>query len=98
MSNRTIYKYPILLGEINNILVPCGSKILMFGTQLTNRDPSFHEANLFVWIEQDRNTNPPLHHRKFEVIGTGHTVPADGEYVGSTQQGPFVWHLYELGV
>jgi len=34
---------------------------------------------------------------KFRVFGTGHTIPKDYEYVGTTQQygGVYVWHIFK---
>lgn len=36
--------------------------------------------------------------RRFRIFGTGHELPGLDEccYVGTTQDGPFVWHLFEL--
>jgi hypothetical protein len=36
--------------------------------------------------------------RIFEIFGTGHQIPGitEGCYVGTSQQRPFVWHLFEL--
>lgn len=32
--------------------------------------------------------------RGFYVVGTGHTIPENTDYVGSTLDGGYVWHLY----
>jgi hypothetical protein len=36
--------------------------------------------------------------RRFRIFGTGHELPAAEEcyYVGTAQEGQFVWHLFEL--
>jgi hypothetical protein len=36
--------------------------------------------------------------RKFAIFGTGYALPKEDAccYVGTTQDGPYVWHLFEL--
>lgn len=33
--------------------------------------------------------------RTFLVLGTGHKIPPGAQYVGTCQDGSFVWHVYE---
>jgi hypothetical protein len=33
--------------------------------------------------------------RTFKVYGTGYDIPLAHTYLGSWQDGPFVWHLFE---
>jgi hypothetical protein len=34
--------------------------------------------------------------RMIRVYGTGNPIPVDpGRYIGTAQQGPFVWHVFE---
>lgn len=91
--SRTVFKYPIN-HEVTKLELPLGSKVLMFDQQMTNVDPNFAQANLFIWVEQDRVPNG-TQERHFQIIGTGHNIPEEAEYIKSCQQGPFVWHLYE---
>ncbi|GAA2092394.1 DUF7352 domain-containing protein [Actinomadura alba] len=48
------------------------------------------------WVE-DRDDAPPRD-RVFQVFGTGHPIPDEAQWVGTTQRTPegFIWHLYEL--
>ena len=53
-----------------------------------------HRA-LCLWAEVD--PEKPMERRPFMVIGTGHTpVPEYGVYIGTVQDGNFVWHVYDL--
>lgn len=48
---------------------------------------------LRVWCEV--RPGQPEHTFIMDVIGTGHQVPRDARHVGSIQDGPFVWHLFQ---
>lgn len=49
-----------------------------------------------LWAEVDEAA--PKATRVLCFYGTGHNMPADpGAYVGTVQDGPFVWHLYDEG-
>lgn len=81
---RTIYKY----------LVPPISEFQLE----TPKHSQFKHAGLqndviFMWFEVD--TDQPVEARTFHIVGTGHVVPQDAVYVGTVQQPPFVWHIYE---
>lgn len=83
---KTIWKYPLnLLEQGTKLGVPKGAVVRHIGT-----DP---QNDLCVWLEVDKSE--PWEERKFAYIGTGHEVP-DGEYLGSTKQGAFIWHVYEV--
>ena len=48
-----------------------------------------------VWFECDPDT--PLIDKKVYIAGTGWGVPLQkdaGEYIGTVQDGPLVWHVY----
>jgi len=85
--NSEIHKYPISLTESFEIDTSnsVGSPILV---GLQNGEPWF-------WLIEawpDKKT----YRRKFTVVGTGHTIPENWNYVGSWQAPPFVWHLHEV--
>lgn len=46
-----------------------------------------------TWFLVD--TNEQESDRAFKVVGTGHEFPENHKYLGSWQDGPFVWHLLE---
>ena len=33
---------------------------------------------------------------RFMIVGTGHEVPDSAIYCGSCEEGPLLWHLFEL--
>ena len=37
----------------------------------------------------------PVEVRRFAIVSTGCPVPPGVSYIGTWQDGPFVWHLYE---
>lgn len=84
---RTIWKFPIDLGDLVTVVMPAGATVIHVDTQ---------GGHLTMWAEVDSRHAPEERH--FVVVGTGHPVPdlAD-EHVASWQQGPFVWHLYTVG-
>jgi hypothetical protein len=50
--------------------------------------------NACIWVKV--NPENELEKRQFEVIGTGHSFEdSNKEYIGTYQDGPFVWHLFE---
>ncbi len=82
----TVYKYPFQVDDDVRIDMPIGAEILLIETQ--NGVPT-------IWAQ----VNPKATYvtRRFRVVGTGHPFESDRvKHVGSFQQPPFVWHLYEV--
>lgn len=48
-----------------------------------------------LWFESLPSDDPNVPTMEFCVYGTGHPVPIDAAYVGTTHDGPYVWHLYQ---
>ena len=82
---KRIFKYALALGEVGLVWLPHGGVVRHFAEQ---------NGQLTIWVEVDPEGKQEL--RRFTIIGTGHVVPKDGKYIGTTFAGPFVWHLYEL--
>jgi len=80
---KRIYKYKLE----NSVEMPIGAKILSI--QMQNNRP-------YIWALVD--TDVECEFRHFEIIGTGHNFPeADNfTYINTFQDGPFVWHIFEL--
>ena len=63
--------------------------------------PGLSDAVLFamqgnhphVWMRVE--PGQPEVERRIQVVGTGHEIPGDWRHVGSLQDGPFVWHLFQ---
>lgn len=87
---RTIWKFPIKIEDTDNngrleVKIP-GHFIKPLAFQ-------FQGYGLFLWAEC--NDHQPLKSHWFRVVGTGHELPrVDTVYVGTVQDGSFVWHLY----
>ena len=90
-QNRTIWKFPMnrLLASARSdeiIDLPIGAKILH--VDLQNGIPCF-------WVEVDPE-QPKKEDRHFSLVGTGFPYnPAGVDYIGTFQQPPFVWHVFE---
>lgn len=81
---KQIWKYK-LDGLISQIQIPIEAKVLTVQTQ--NEQPH-------IWALV--NPNNEMETRKFTVIGTGHPFDdTNMKYIGTFQDGPFVWHLFE---
>lgn len=48
-----------------------------------------------VWFEVDTNAMQVL--RQLSYIGTGREVPPQAVHLDTIMDGPYVWHLYDLG-
>lgn len=81
---KTIYKYEIQ----PEIALPAASKIVYAAIDNKNMRPT-------IWVELNPN-EPSTERRKFEIFGTGHEIPLMAEHIMSYQEGPFVWHIYEV--
>lgn len=83
---KTVHK--IGLSEIGPSLVrlPDDYRIVHVGEQ---------GGQVMMWVELDP-TAVLVPVRRFQIFGTGHSIPDHAEYVGTTQVGPFVWHVYQI--
>ena len=80
-----IYKYPLYLAAgIQYVSMPAGAEIVHFAMQ---RDQPF------IWAKV--NPYAAMLQREFWILGTGHDISDNLTYIGTTQHGAFVWHLFE---
>jgi hypothetical protein len=86
---RTVHKFPLPTniggGDIVELQMPAHAVIRRFALQ--NHVPT-------LWVEIDDKTD--LMPRRFQIFGTDHPLPAHAAYVGTYEQGPFVWHVYQV--
>jgi hypothetical protein len=76
-----VWKYALLtIGAEQMLELP--GPIIFVGTQNTF---------VMLWCEN----RGPSAQRTFKVFGTGHDIPDGWVHVGSVQEPPFVWHVYE---
>ena len=84
---RTLWKFPVtgLHGEPVVLEMPRGATVVRFAMQC---------GQPTLWAEVDPDQE--CERREFAVLGTGHPIADGAAYVGSWEQGPFVWHLYDM--
>ena len=83
--SRTVWKYPLPFNDSEEVALPKGARPLRVGMQ---------QGDLMLWALVD--TDADMEPRYFGVRGTGHEVAPGAAYIGSTEDGPFVWHVFEL--
>ena len=82
MENKQIWKFEIKEGCI---IMPIGAKILSVQSQ--------RERGM-IWALVDPNAEDEPRH--FAIVGTGETFDETNmTYIGTFQDSPFVWHLFE---
>lgn len=82
---KTIWKFPLILtNSPQSIEMPSGAAIIRFGIQ--GSIPS-------IWAVV--NPDKPLESRVFHIRGTGHCIESGLHYIGSCEDDPFVWHIFE---
>lgn len=83
---NTVYKYPIPRGAARfELLLPEGFKFLRVG---------FQGERLFLWAEVNTDNTPTT--VRLGLFGTGHEVPTESRHLATYDEGPFVFHLYQL--
>lgn len=83
---ETVYKYPLEITDEQELEIPAGAKILSV---------QFQGGQLCLWAEV--NPKHEMVRLIIDIEGTGHPLHPKRKYIGTVQQGPFVWHVYERG-
>lgn len=85
---KTIWKYTLIPGDTHKIAMPNGSQVL-----------SVHEQHGDICIWAEVTPGPLTDIRKFVVIGTGHSFPAEEnlKYLGQAvlAKGDLIFHVFE---
>lgn len=82
-----IWKYPIPVTDHFEIEMPGAAQVISVQIQ---------QGKPFIWAIVGPNITPAP--RKFRLVGTGNDfklMPTD-KFIGTFQDGPFVWHLFEI--
>lgn len=82
-----VHKYNLMVGVINNISLPAGSKVLTVKAQ---RD------EICMWALMG---NGPSANHRFFIVGTGHSFHQDiKDYIGTvmSRDHTFVFHVFEV--
>jgi hypothetical protein len=86
-KEERIYKYEIGIMDKQSIQMPQGAQILTAQVQ---------RGQLYIWALV--NILAPTETRTIAVYGTGNALPKHlGDYIGTVQMPPFVWHIFDLG-
>lgn len=83
---KRIYKYPIEITDVQNVMLPFGAEILCV---------QFQQEQLCLWAIVNDNTPEP---RTIYIFGTGHDMDdTPRRYIGTVQQhgGALIWHVFE---
>ena len=83
---KTIFKYKLGFGRVT-ASIPAGAEVLHFATQ---------DRWMCIWALVDTDNAAITRH--FEVVGTGHALDESAayKYIGTLQDPPYVWHLFEV--
>lgn len=87
--SMVVYKYPLpfILDVPSTHAMPRGARVLT--CQIQNN-------TVCIWAAVD--TQMPMDNRSFQIVPTG--VPSEAVsgnlYVGTVQDGPLVWHIFEV--
>lgn len=85
----TIYKYPLALTGLQRVEMPKDSEILSVQDQ---------RGTICLWAAFPGDGEYRVS-REIEIVGTGNPVESfekiDRKFLGTVQQGAFVWHIFE---
>jgi len=82
---RTVHKFTVPhIGSVFVVAAGATFKPVALGSQWAEQQ---------VWAEVETSEEPNVRHQ-LAVVGTGHPIPHGLEWIATTQDGPFVWHLY----
>lgn len=87
---KTIWKFTTEIEDRPRLMLPAGARILSCAL---DRVDNLYARYFNLWAEVDNSA--PREERRLRVIGTGHPLPNVGQFVGTIQDPPFVWHIYE---
>jgi hypothetical protein len=85
-----IWKYEVYVNDyLQHLKIPKGATFLAVAMQDDQEHPQ-------VWWLVDPKEEKEI--RSFRVVGTGHPTIRQGRdfHLGTFQQPPFVWHLFEV--
>ena len=82
----TIWKFPFAICKLIEIEMPQDARILHVECQ---------QVTPCIWALVDPDA--PKVARRFRLLGTGHHAIREdlGCHLGTFQQGPFVWHIFD---
>lgn len=85
---RTVWKFPLVLTDRQTIPMPEGAVIRHVAQDWTDE--------ISAWVEVESDSEMPTVDVNIVITGTGHEIPAGGEFVGTVLAAPFVWHVWRM--
>jgi len=82
----TVWKFPLRLSGGEQLVRTMPRDAIPVRLAMQNEVPT-------LWCLVDEKK--PQEDRHFIVVGTGHPIPDGCEYIGSCDDGPYVWHAFE---
>jgi hypothetical protein len=86
---RTIYKYELKIVDLQEIELPVGANII--SAQVQN-------GKVYVWAIVNTELTPEF--RTIIIYGTGNPMygysPTTHNFIGTVQDGQYVWHIFEV--
>ena len=81
---HTIHKFPLILDDIQTIMLTNNSQIVHVGQQ---------NGQLMLWVQlyTEHSLDRP---NRIHIRGTGHPIPENATFLNSVQVGEFVWHVF----
>lgn len=86
-ANKTIWKFKVE----PTIAMPIGARIIHVGHTRAIQA----RGELMLWAEVPLDPGE-REERRFQVFGTGHSIPESATHLYTWCEGVYVWHLYEL--
>jgi hypothetical protein len=80
MNGKVIYKFDLTKPEV------------LIQNEWVFRAMQMQDGRPCFWAEVDLENESKWY--AVSVVGTGHALPKYDYYVGTIQEGPFVWHFY----
>lgn len=82
---KNILKYQLNFNDrVQTILLREGA--ILRSLQVQARTPT-------LWVEVDPDA--PEEYVTFHIVGTGWDIPSGLDYIGTLQDGPYVWHFFK---
>ena len=90
-NKHKVFKYRLEMTDgWQTVEMPAGARVVMVGSHWSN---SSSKGFPMIWAEVTEGA--PMERRLFRIYGTGHKIDDNDVWVGSFQQPPYVWHVYE---
>jgi hypothetical protein len=84
MALNRIWKFKLKRTDRQTVQLPADYSVLSVG-----KDPN---GDLCIWVAV--NHESPARGVEFCVVGTGNSLPHVGDFIGTVNDGPFVWHVF----